>query len=857
MRLVAGSRLDSYEVIAPLGAGGMGEVYRARDTSLKRDVAIKVLPDDWSRDPGRLHRFELEAQATAALNHPNIVSIFHIGQHDGCPYIVTELLQGETLRDRLRRGPMPPREACNCGVEIARGLAAAHDAGIVHRDLKPENLFLTKDGRLKILDFGLAKLTQAEPAGDDSATATISHSEPGHVLGTVGYMAPEQVRGQPADPRSDIFAFGVVLYEMLTGKRAFRKDTSPETLSAILNEEPPPLAQSVEDSPPALQRILSRCLEKKPERRFQHASDLGFALEALSEASGNAIAAPSPAGARKRRIWIAAPLAAVALATGLFVWWRQPPAVPLVEGVTRLTNDGEVKANGSRLVTDGSRIYFAEGTLGSYRIVQVAATGVPTTIIPTRLANFQFSALSQDGSYLLGAAGDSNVLPSWAVPLPSGEPRRLGSFLCQDSDLFPDGRILSCLRGDINIAEKDGSQPRKLLSVDGRASEPSVSPDGKRLVFTISPPAHGPASIAEAKADGSGLHILLTSGAAGRVCCARWTSDGRYIIYQQYSNDGRIDLWVLPMQSGFLRREPSPLRLTNGPLSYRKVVSSRDGKQIFAVGMKQRGELVRYDAASGQFLPLLPGVHAFAPSWSADGNWVAYTAFPDHALWRSRSDGTDPLQLTFPPGQISIPSISPDGKQVVYLRSPSTLYVTAMDGASPPTVLENNGTSPHWSPDGSLLVYRDTDAPSHIHILDLRSGQRTLVPGPAGLLSPQFVSVNLLAAATPDYTKLMLFDVKSQQWSELVSFTPPGYLVNWVHTPDYKSVEYVIGGANPLVCRVRLADRKIETIASLKGLHRATGPGASTQISVAPDGSPVFTRDIGTQEIYALTVKWP
>src|SRR5205823_2701459 len=252
MQLVAGFRLGSYEIIAPLGAGGMGEVYRARDAALKRDVAIKVLPPNWSRDPERLHRFELEAQSTAALNHPNIVSIFHVGQHDGCPYIVTELLQGETLRDRLRRGPMPRREACDFGVDVARGLAAAHDAGIVHRDLKPENLFLTKDGRVKILDFGLAKLTQPETADTDATTQT----EAGQVFGTVGYMAPEQVRGHAADPRSDIFAFGVVLYEMLTARRAFRKATSVETLSAILNEDPLPLAQVVQDLPPALQRIV-------------------------------------------------------------------------------------------------------------------------------------------------------------------------------------------------------------------------------------------------------------------------------------------------------------------------------------------------------------------------------------------------------------------------------------------------------------------------------------------------------------------------------------------------------------------------------------------------------------------------
>jgi eukaryotic-like serine/threonine-protein kinase len=857
MQLVAGFRLGSYEIIAPLGAGGMGEVYRARDAALKRDVAIKVLPPNWSRDPERLHRFELEAQSTAALNHPNIVSIFHVGQHDGCPYIVTELLQGETLRDRLRRGPMRPREACDFGMDVARGLAAAHDAGIVHRDLKPENLFLTRDGRVKILDFGLAKLTQPEAAGADAATATATlpqQTEAGQVFGTVGYMAPEQVRGHAADPRSDIFAFGVVLYETLAGQRAFRKATSAETLSAILNEDPLPLAQLVQDLPPALQRIVSRCLEKKPERRFQHASDLGFALEALSDASSTAVPWV-PEAAERRWIWVAAVIAA-AIAVTLFVWWRQPPAVPVVEAVTQLTSDGEVKANSGNLVTDGSRIYFGEGTVGSYRIMQVAATGGPTTIIPTRLANFQFSALSQDGAYLLGAAGDAFALPFWAVPLPSGEPRLFGSIVAQDADLFPDGRILFCLGNDLYIAEKDGSQQRKLLGVDGVPVEPSVSPDGERLVFTVWSPAHRPVSIDEVKADGSDLHVLVRTSAAGRVCCARWTPDGRYIVYQN-RHEGRSDLWVLPMQSGFLRRSPSLVQLTNGPLSYVKPVVGRDGKHIFAVGTEPRGELVRYDANSKQFLPLLPGVHAFDPSYSADGQWVVYTAYPDHVLWRSRSDGTDPLQLTFPPGQVFGPSISPDGKQVVYVNSAGAICLISMDGGSSPTIVEKDGAWPRWSPDGSRLVFVDRSASPQIHILDLPTGKSSPVPGPAGLWNPQWVGDDRLVAGTADSTKLMDFDVKSQHWSDLVSFTAPGYVVNWIHSPDNKSVYYTIGGSDPMLLNVRLADRKVETITSLKGLHRATGPAGNTEISVTPDGSPVFTRDIGTQEIYALTVKWP
>src|SRR5664279_3320449 len=345
MPLAAGSLLDSYEIVAPLGAGGMGEVYRARDTTLKRDVAIKVLPEYWSRDHERLRRFEQEAQATAVLNHPNIVSIFHVGQYGGSPYIVTELLQGETLRDRLRKGPLRLRELLDYGVELARGLAAAHNAGIIHRDLKPENIWVTKDPRIKILDFGLAKLDPAKAVSTDAETVSLEpQSHPGQVLGTVGYMSPEQVRGQAADARSDIFAVGVILYEMLTGKPAFRKATSAETMTAILNEDPPAVSQLAPSVPPGLQRVVNRCLAKSPDKRFQHASDLEFALESLSDSSGSTVSGVHQAVPGKRWVWLAAAaVVAIAIATALVVWWRQPPAVPVVEAVTQLTDDGEPK----------------------------------------------------------------------------------------------------------------------------------------------------------------------------------------------------------------------------------------------------------------------------------------------------------------------------------------------------------------------------------------------------------------------------------------------------------------------------------------------------------------------------------
>ena len=280
----AGARLGPYEILSPLGAGGMGEVWKARDPRLGREVAIKVLPTSLSADIDRLRRFEQEARAAGILNHPNITVVYDIGRHHDAPYVVQELLEGETLRSALAGGRLSQRKALDYALQIARGLAAAHDKGIVHRDLKPENLFVTRDGRLKILDFGLAKLTMPDETGGAAGnlpTATAA-TEPGAVLGTLGYMAPEQVRGRLADARADIFSFGAILYEMLSGKRAFHGDSAADTMSAILREEPPELWVTNQSISPGVERIVRHCLEKQPEQRFQSASDLKVALEALS-----------------------------------------------------------------------------------------------------------------------------------------------------------------------------------------------------------------------------------------------------------------------------------------------------------------------------------------------------------------------------------------------------------------------------------------------------------------------------------------------------------------------------------------------------------------------------------------------
>jgi hypothetical protein len=326
MSLKSGAKLGPYEIVSAVGAGGMGEVYRAKDARLDRYVAIKVLPSSVASDPERLRRFEQEARATGVLNHPNILAIYDIGTHESAPYLVSELLEGQTLRERLTESALPVRKAIEYGVQIARGLAAAHEKGIVHRDLKPENLFITNAGQIKILDFGLAKLI--EPAGSASDIQTAgSGTDPGIVLGTVGYMSPEQVRGKVVDQRSDIFNFGAILYEMISGVHAFHADSGVEIMNAILKEDPPDLAGRASNVSPALSRLIRRCLEKNSDERFRSAQDVAFALEAMSESSTSAgMAAMPEARHGAARSVIAAIVAVILLGAAFFVGRRTAPA---------------------------------------------------------------------------------------------------------------------------------------------------------------------------------------------------------------------------------------------------------------------------------------------------------------------------------------------------------------------------------------------------------------------------------------------------------------------------------------------------------------------------------------------------
>jgi len=315
MTLAPGTKLGPYEIQSALGSGGMGEVYRARDTRLDRVVAVKILPEALAKDGDRLQRFEHEARVLSTLSHPNLLSIYDVGSQDGIHYLVSEFLEGHTLRELLKDNPLGVRRATDYGLQIAKGLSAAHEKGIVHRDLKPENIFVTTDGRVKILDFGLAKQSLADTGNSSGLTQTVQ-TVPGVVLGTVGYMAPEQVRGQPADSRSDLFSFGSVLYEMLSGKRAFHGDTPADMMSAILKEDPPELIETGRQIPPALEGIVRHCLEKNPQNRFQSAHDLAFNLEQLSHAPGSSASHALVSTGPRRAVWPWQRRSA---------WWRPRP----------------------------------------------------------------------------------------------------------------------------------------------------------------------------------------------------------------------------------------------------------------------------------------------------------------------------------------------------------------------------------------------------------------------------------------------------------------------------------------------------------------------------------------------------
>lgn len=528
MALPTGVRLGPYEVIAPLGSGGMGEVYRAKDPRLAREVAIKVLPTAFSSDPDRLRRFEQEARAAGLLNHPNVMAIYDLGVHEGAPYVVCELLEGETLRSELAGEPLTPRRALDYAAQMAQGLAAAHGKGIVHRDLKPENVFVTREGRIKILDFGLAKLTHPEEGGEktDLPTATAG-TEPGVVLGTLGYMSPEQVRGKPADHRSDIFAFGAILYEMLSGKRAFHGDSAADTMSAILREDPPELSETNRTVPPALDRIVRHCLEKSPERRFHSAADLAFDLESLTGVSAPSLtAASAPGRAQGRRLVV--PLAALLIAVGLVTagWFLggrgQTSGPPVFHQLT--FRRGTVTS--ARFTDDGQTVVFGAAWEGKPAEVFLTRLGTPESQ-PLGIPRADNVAGVVSGE-LAVTSGPNFNRTLWRVPLTGGAPREVATHLF-DSDFAPDGKSFAVVLDRGGRATIEYPIGTRLYQSSSGISNTRISPDGERVAF-IEHPLLGDDRGIVAVVDRKGVKTALTPEFASTSGLA-WHPRGKEIWF--------------------------------------------------------------------------------------------------------------------------------------------------------------------------------------------------------------------------------------------------------------------------------------------------------------------------------------
>ena len=752
MSLTTGNRLGPYEILAPVGAGGMGEVYRALDTRLKREVAVKVLPAAFSADPDRLRRFEQEARSASALNHPNILTVHDFGTQDGAPYIVTELLEGATLREKLSGSALPVGKSIDYALQIARGLAAAHAKGIMHRDLKPENLFVTSDSRVKILDFGLAKLTQPDAPGSrlTAAPTQTAQTEPGVIVGTVGYLSPEQVRGLPADARSDLFAFGAILCEMLTGRRAFRGDSVVETMNAILKEEPPELSTAGLKVPPGLERVVRHCLEKSPEERFQSARDLAFALEALSGFSGPAAAVAGPVGTARRRqlfgplLVAALSLAGAALAGFVAARRTAEPAAPTFHQLTY--RNGTIYS--AAFAPDGQTILYSASWDGAP--IQVYSTrpespesrplGLPPAVVLgiSPSAEMALALRSPDDRWF-----DGGTLAQ--APLGGGSPREVLEDI-KNADWAPDGKQFAVVRTVAGRYRLELPIGKTLYETDGWIGSPRVSPKGD-LVGFVDYPQVGNQAGSVAVVDRSGKKKTL-AGDWGYIQGLVWAPSGEELWFTAAATGANTELRAVTL-TGRQRL----LARTAGPLAVQAVF--RDGRA-----------LVTRDRAFGGMMFRSPGqaqerdLYWFDGSTSADispdGKRLLFfesggAAGKDSIAYLRDTDGSPAVRI----GEGLPFGLSPDGKWALSIpfASPAMIVLLPTGPGAPRQVTRDaiNHFMARWLPSGDGFVFlgNEPGRARRLFVQDLSGGKpRAISPEGVGAGVGEFGTAGL--AVSPD-----------------------------------------------------------------------------------------------------------
>jgi serine/threonine protein kinase/Tol biopolymer transport system component len=856
MRLAPGTTLDIYEIVAPLGAGGMGEVYRARDPVLKREVAIKVLPSAVSKDPERLRRFEQEAQATAALNHPNILAIHRFGVFEGAPYLVSELLEGSTLRQLMQRTPVPLRKAIDIAVQIAHGLAAAHEKGIVHRDLKPENLFVTKGGQVKILDFGLAKLTE-HPSSAEGSGPTMTHvSEPGMVIGTAGYMSPEQVRGKAIDHRADIFAFGAILYEMLAGKQPFQRSTSADTMSAILNDDPIAISQLGQAIPPGLQRVVHRCLEKHPEQRFQSASDLAFALAALSDAgssSGSPIAAPARLRARRVLAWATGSVVMLALAAGAYYFLRPQKKAPFEHySIQRVIDSKHVMM--TAISPDGTYLAAVIRNTDGHQALWIhhIATGSERPIVDANYA-YQDVIFSPDGSYIyfrIDAPGTprNEREDEYRIPVLGGQAAHILARVDAPLSFFDSGHRLcfyreNYLQGTYQFlsASADGSDEQVLAK--GKKPflfNPACAPDGRSAVSMAD------RAVLESLDFASGAKRKLPATAL-RAFDLHWAPDGKGLFATTIPKQ-QIDFLSYP--SGNLRE------ITNDLSHYQGISLTTDSKTIATTTYERNARMAELPLAKPSQLTEHP---TGTMEWfeyldndrivESDLTGIAGPRTVDFKTNETLSLNGGNIHFSFDPARCGpdtlVVSGTLDGKAI-------SVYKVHLDGSAPTQLTTGVVDSfPECTADGKWLFYVDNREPSAPYLmrqpLQGGTGQRVDASSVWYDLSPD--GKLLVHETWGPISRLQVISTDSLQ--ELRSFPlPPDTTFLVAFSADSQTVFYVARtGADSTIWRQPLGAGAAVKVATLSGRTivwiRPSPDGKKLGLTLtAPTSEAALIRDI-------------